>query len=148
MTSAKFFDEKLKRIFIATETSSDSGLARVLGIQPPSVAAARKRQQIPGSWIEKVAEHFGVNANWLLFGTGQMKGESTQKPRFDEALLLQCIEILEEFLDLEKKVMVPKTKATVICRLYELVLENDVEERSEKPLQALRLIRGALAEAG
>ncbi len=148
MGSAKSFEAKLARMFTATQTRGDSALARVLGIQPPSVAAARKREQIPGAWIEKVAEQFGINANWLLFGMGPMKMAQPETPHIDEALLRQCIEILEDFLQMEKKEMPPQDKALVICQLYELVLETEEKERTEKPLQALRLIRGALAAAG
>lgn len=47
---------------------NDSELARALEIQPQSVAAARKRQQIPGGWVEVIAEKFNASADWLLFG--------------------------------------------------------------------------------
>lgn len=50
---------------------SESELARVLDIHPSSVGAAKKREQIPPGWIEKVAEHYGINAHWLFFGKGE-----------------------------------------------------------------------------
>jgi Predicted transcriptional regulator len=62
------FEERLQRIMDAAGAKSDSDLARALGIQPPSVAAARKREQVPSGWVEQVAERFGVSADWLLFG--------------------------------------------------------------------------------
>jgi phage repressor protein C with HTH and peptisase S24 domain len=52
----------------AVGSKSDSDLARALGILPQSVAAARKRQQIPGGWVEQIAEKFNASADWLLFG--------------------------------------------------------------------------------
>lgn len=52
----------------AAGAKSDSELARALSIQPPSVAAARKREQVPSGWVEQIAERFGVSADWLLFG--------------------------------------------------------------------------------
>lgn len=71
MENAKSFEQKLARIYDVTGVSTDSALAQILGIKAPSVAAARKRQQIPGAWIEKIAEKFRANANWLLFGVGE-----------------------------------------------------------------------------
>ena len=68
----------MNRLFEAAGIDSDSALARVLGIQPPSVAGARKRGLIPGGWIEKIALDYNVTADWLLFGRGPMHpGEPT-----------------------------------------------------------------------
>lgn len=69
MPTAKFI-EHLERLMVATGAKSDSELAHALGIQPPSVAAARKRQKILGSWIETIAEETGTSSDWLLFGRG------------------------------------------------------------------------------
>ncbi len=66
------FEEKLKRIYQATQASSESALARILKIKPPSIAAARKRQQIPTGWIEFLSATFGVSSDWLFFGKGEM----------------------------------------------------------------------------
>ncbi len=78
MPTAKF-TERLARLMAAAEAKSDSELARALGIQPPSVAAAKKRQQIPGSWVEAIAEKTGASADWLLFGRtgGTLDARST-----------------------------------------------------------------------
>lgn len=70
MDNAKSFERRLARLLEITGAGSDSALARILGIKAPSVAAARKRGQMPVGWIEKIAEEFGANANWLLFGEG------------------------------------------------------------------------------
>lgn len=70
MENAKSFEQKLERICEITGASTDSALARILGIKAPSVAAARKRRQIPGGWVERIAEKYRANANWLLFGEG------------------------------------------------------------------------------
>lgn len=66
------FDEKLARIFEATQAKGDTALANILGIKPPSVAAARKRRQIPTGWVEDIAERFHISADWLFFGRGPM----------------------------------------------------------------------------
>ena len=68
MPSAKSFDARMERIFTATGVKSDAALVKILEIRPPSVASAKKRQQLPGMWIEKIAEKYGVSAHWLLFG--------------------------------------------------------------------------------
>lgn len=70
MEDAKSFEHKLARIFEVTGAASDSALAKILGIKAPSVAAARKRRQIPSGWVEQVAEEFRASANWLFFGEG------------------------------------------------------------------------------
>ncbi|WP_084559407.1 LexA family transcriptional regulator [Nitratidesulfovibrio termitidis] len=72
MDNAKLFEEKLARIFAATQAKGDTALANILGIKPPSVAAAKKRQQIPTGWVETIAEKFNVSADWLFFGRGPM----------------------------------------------------------------------------
>ncbi len=62
------FEERLDRIMRAVGAKSDSDLARALGIQPPSIAAARKREQVPSGWVEQIAERFNVSSDWLFFG--------------------------------------------------------------------------------
>lgn len=72
MDSAKSFEAKFKRILDAAAVTKDAELARALSIKPQSIAAARKRGQIPSGWVEKVAEKFEVSADWLFFGVGEM----------------------------------------------------------------------------
>lgn len=79
MTTTKF-EERLQRIMQAAGSKSDSDLARTLGIQPPSIAAARKRQQIPGGWVEQIAEKCNASADWLLFGDGSTLREIGSTP--------------------------------------------------------------------
>lgn len=69
------FEVRLQRLMQASGSRSDSDLARALGILPQSVAAARKRQQVPGGWIEQIAESFQASADWLLFGIGPMQAD-------------------------------------------------------------------------
>ena len=49
-----------------------SALARILGILPQSVTAARKRAQIPTGWIENISEQFDISTDWLFFGREPM----------------------------------------------------------------------------
>lgn len=105
MERAKSFEARLARIFEATRASSDSALARLLDIQPQSVAAARKRGQIPSSWVEKVSENFGVSANWLFFGTGPMKDIDAQQAT--TKLTVDSIEVSQPFTWQEAGASIP-----------------------------------------
>jgi transposase-like protein len=79
--SAKRFEEKLARIHQAVGSEKPSVLARILAIDPASIAAAKKRQQIPGGWVEIIAEKCEVSSDWLYFGKGTKRaGESSSAP--------------------------------------------------------------------
>lgn len=69
------FDERLQRLMKAARVKNDTELAKALGIKPPSVAAARKRAQIPSGWVELIAEETGVSADWILFGDSRPNGK-------------------------------------------------------------------------
>lgn len=73
MDSPKSFKAKFTRIMLATAAKNESDLARILDIHPSSVGAAKKRNQIPTGWIEKIADDFSINSDWLFFGRGQMQ---------------------------------------------------------------------------
>lgn len=92
MESAKLFVEKWARIMKAAEANSDSSLARVLEILPQSVTAARKRKQIPGGWVEAIAEKCGVSADWLLFGSGPMRKDEGTAPSDVEIIFIPMVE--------------------------------------------------------
>ncbi|GAB1254636.1 LexA family transcriptional regulator [Desulfovibrio falkowii] len=78
MENTKSFNARFARIQEAAKAANDSDLARILGIHPSSVGAAKKRLQIPTGWIEKVAEDFGVSADWLFFGVQRGKEETSK----------------------------------------------------------------------
>jgi len=78
--AANMFIDRFQRIMVATGASTDSELARILNIQPPSVGAAKKRRQIPTGWIEKVSEMFSVSADWLFWGTEPMRRGQEARP--------------------------------------------------------------------
>lgn len=146
MDNAKSFEARLARIFEASGASNDNALARILDIKGPSVYAARKRQQIPSGWVEKISDIFNVSSDWLYFGTGpkyrnQNIGSSTAS--IDRQMLFDVVETLEEVLNEMGKVVEPSKKAEVVCLLYEAMTED--AEVAKKPATILRLIRGALA---
>lgn len=104
------FDERMERIFRATNVSNDSELARILGIQPPSVAGARKRKLIPISWIEKIALRYNITTDWLLFGRSPMRTDNhsdlpQSTPKLENAAQAICprCSMLEDELRIERK---------------------------------------------
>lgn len=106
------FEEKMKRLFIAARVKSDTELAEILNIKPPSVAGARKRQTVPGDWIEKIAKSYFISADWLLFGRGSMHPAETpqtlktqtEMPTLRHEVVVSCARCneLKAELELEK----------------------------------------------
>ncbi len=81
MEKSEKFDARWLRILTCTGAKSDSALARILGILPQSVTAARKRAQIPTGWIENISEQFNISTDWLFFGREPMRpGEPDPAP--------------------------------------------------------------------
>lgn len=149
MRSRNEFENRLERIFLATGAKNDTALARILEIQPSSVAGARKRQLIPGLWIEKVARDFNVNAHWLLFGENRDQTAGSGPPPlpqgacYSQDVVYDVVETLEEYLLEKGHNLKPSVKAEVVRQLCQMVIEH--EEGSIRPGAMLRLIRGALA---
>lgn len=108
MECSKSFEEKFARICQVTHTDKDAALAKILGIKAPSVAAAKKRQQIPTGWVEKIALQYGVSADWIFFGRGPMTIIEAEGVPPDEASRPQPshiaprIDQLERELELER----------------------------------------------
>lgn len=73
MEKSEKFEARWLRILACTGAKSDSALARILGILPQSVTAARKRGQIPTGWIENISEQFDISTDWLFFGREPMR---------------------------------------------------------------------------
>lgn len=83
MSTTKSFEAKFARCLEATNSTKPIELAKVLEINPSSITAAKRREQIPTGWIETIAEKFNVNANWLFFGSGPMYISSIVPPTLD-----------------------------------------------------------------
>ncbi len=73
MKRSKSFDAIYERLLKSSGTQNDSELARVLNISPQSVNGARKRGEVPPSWVQFYAETSGVSSDWLFFGRGPMR---------------------------------------------------------------------------
>ena len=101
----------MQRIFQVIGSDSDSSLARALGIQPPSVAGARKRKMIPGQWIEKIALDYNICADWLLFGRGPMRSGDVRKEEALTELRRKTDKILGKTDD--EIIMIPMVEAVL-----------------------------------
>jgi len=63
-------EEIIGRLKDALGVKSDGQLAHNLGISRQNIGAARKRDDVPPGWINKVAELTGCSMDWLRFGDG------------------------------------------------------------------------------
>ncbi|HCY85157.1 MAG TPA: transcriptional regulator [Desulfobacteraceae bacterium] len=81
-------DILLKRLMDATGISSQSELAKELGINRSGITHARNKNHIPDNWIVKLFRRFRINPEWVDTGAGPVfynaagnKDESEQKFR-------------------------------------------------------------------
>jgi phage repressor protein C with HTH and peptisase S24 domain len=65
-------DNLIRRIADATGISSQSDLARELGINRSGITHARNKNQIPEKWVVKLYRRFGLNPRWIESGTGNV----------------------------------------------------------------------------
>jgi Bacteriophage CI repressor helix-turn-helix domain. len=80
MGSDTSFEIIFERLLQVTGATTDSNLAKLLQIKPQSVAAAKKRRQLPPGWVVTVAQSFGVTTDWLFFGKGPVRRDDRQPP--------------------------------------------------------------------
>ena len=80
MGSDTSFEIIFERLLQVTGATTDSSLAKLLQIKPQSVAAAKKRRQLPPGWVVTVAQNFGVTTDWLFFGKGPVRRDVRQPP--------------------------------------------------------------------
>lgn len=130
MESSKSFEERFMRICEVAQTDKDAVLAKILEIKAPSVSAARKRQQIPTGWVEKLALKFNVSADWIFFGRGPMKISET---------IAQQEEARGNTVDATEARPTPSVKQSFSKLERELELER--EERRELAAETRRLYR-------
>ena len=96
-------DTQLDRILQATGAKNEAELSRILGLTSQSIYKARQTQQVPASWMPKVASRFGVSTDWLFFGKGPMHG-STGAPDAPK---------LETAAQLDDLIMIPMVEAVL-----------------------------------
>jgi hypothetical protein len=71
-------EEIISRLKEVIGVTTDGQLANYLGISRQNIGAARKRGDVPPSWINKVAASSGCSMDWLRFGHGpKIRGDYT-----------------------------------------------------------------------
>jgi hypothetical protein len=71
-------EEIIGRLKEVIGVTTDGQLANYLGISRQNIGAARKRGDVPPSWINKVAASSGCSMDWLRFGHGpKIRGDYT-----------------------------------------------------------------------
>ena len=63
----------IDRALIATQSKSDSELARFLGVAQSTIPGYRRRETLPLEQCIKIAERTGVSLDWLILGKGEAK---------------------------------------------------------------------------
>lgn len=65
---SKHFDLFFERLREATTITSQSSLAKALGISRAAIAKQRKKDNIPKKWIPELSRTFNINPDWLEEG--------------------------------------------------------------------------------
>lgn len=63
-------DEIIDRLKGIMKVDTDIELANKLGISRQAIAAARKFERVPNSWLRRVSNDYGVALDWLKDGIG------------------------------------------------------------------------------
>lgn len=63
--------EIIDRLKKAINVTSDSDLARLIGVSQQAVSSARKGK-VPEAWARVALSRFGISADWLYTGSGAM----------------------------------------------------------------------------
>lgn len=85
------FNGILDRLKQAMGVSTDTALAKALGIKQGSISGAKKKGSIPARWIIGTAEVTGVHADWLLTGKGPMR------PELEELISSDDVGVISDF---------------------------------------------------
>lgn len=64
------FPTAYNRIQSVTNTRTQTELATFLGIRQSSISDAKRRGEIPASWLVKVLKAYSVNPEWIVTGEG------------------------------------------------------------------------------
>lgn len=132
------FEAQFKRIKESLQVSSETALAKLLGIKQPSIAKARKRKKIPPGWITKISEQYGISADWILFGIGDMSlkdrkflsREPSMQIKPIKAGLNGVLEALHDFPDYEYQ----QTKSLATYREFAKQFVDDaIKEAGYQP---------------
>ncbi|WP_415714465.1 helix-turn-helix domain-containing protein [Maridesulfovibrio sp.] len=67
------FDNTFERLKQATKSTSDTALAKCLGLRQGSISGAKQKGKIPPAWFVTTANDFNVSLDWLVYGKGPMR---------------------------------------------------------------------------
>jgi phage repressor protein C with HTH and peptisase S24 domain len=70
----------LGRIKQALGVRSDTSVARALGLSQSTMSSAKKKKQIPSSWIIQIAKEKGVSLDWLVYGAAPTVTDDFGRP--------------------------------------------------------------------
>lgn len=135
--------------FVRGKESQDSFAVRI-GASRGTLSNYERDENQPGADILKaICANYRILPEWLLMGTGPMKkgeGAADNSPSntpLDKGVLVDVVDILEQFLIDAKKTLPPQAKGELIYQLYQLVLEET--DTKQQPIRIFRLIQGAVA---
>jgi len=125
--TAEFLDV-LNRLKQATGTTTDTDLAKALGIKQGAISAAKRTVQIPPVWVARISKGFSVSADWLFYGTGPMRRDAAQAaPTEAQERTASPIFISEEDAPEHGLTLVPKVKARLTAGTGSLETSGEVK---------------------
>lgn len=68
------FSEFFGRLLSATTITTQTDLARALGVHRSAVTQAKMRDAVPQKWVLQLARRFSLSPDWLEFGSGPARG--------------------------------------------------------------------------
>lgn len=72
----------LERLKLCAASSTDTDLAKKIGVSQQSITSARTKKRVPSSWLITASQLFNVSIDWLYYGTGSMRpGAPTPAPQ-------------------------------------------------------------------
>ncbi|MBC7953145.1 MAG: helix-turn-helix domain-containing protein [Rhodospirillaceae bacterium] len=131
----------IARIAKALELPNDAAVAKALGIPPTTLNSRKSRNSVPYEECVHVSDKTGCSIHWLITGEGDMHIThlAAHNTPFDEGLLSDIIEALEDMCASEGVSLPARKKAEVIPLLYDYFL---ADKKVERPTVArfLRLV--------
>lgn len=109
----KSFDEVLARVMTAAGAATETALAEILGIKQSSISSARKRGNLPPSWIMDIALKTGFSSDWIAFNEGEPR-------RLGHSVSVTGSPVEEGFS------MVPKVKARLCAETGSLDTSGEI----------------------
>lgn len=65
----------------AVDSRTQVQLAEILGIRQSSISDAKRRGTLPADWLLTLQRRFGLNPDWIEFGTGGMFVLASDDPK-------------------------------------------------------------------